>query len=185
MTAGTYLSWASCSQRLPGRASKAAPGVRSHWQCWSLNKAPQGKQNVLKGLGGRGSQTLPCGSQGAPLASYTGTDPAPEAVPHSIGYPQSEHFWGLGEVGSSQLPPALEEAFRASQKHPKTQILQKQYTSLLFSRPQVTGGETEAQLHITHPLPPSPLSLPRWGTADTVNLSSPTHCTQCWAEVAW
>lgn len=65
------------------------------------------KQNVLKGLGGRGSQTLPCGSQGAPLASYTGTDPAPGAVPHSIGYPQSEHFWGLGEVGWAQpLPTA-------------------------------------------------------------------------------
>lgn len=57
------------------------------------------KQNVLKGLGGRGSQTLPCGSQGSPLPSYTGTDPALGAVPHSVGYLPSEHFWGLGEVG--------------------------------------------------------------------------------------
>lgn len=55
------------------------------------------KQNVLTGLGGRGSQTLPCGSQGAPLPSYTGTDPALGADLHSAGYPQSEHFWGAWE----------------------------------------------------------------------------------------
>lgn len=60
------------------------------------------KQNVLKGLGGRGSQTLPCGSQGSPLPIYTGTDPAPGAVLHSTGYLQLKHFWGLGDVGWAQ-----------------------------------------------------------------------------------
>lgn len=75
---------------------QGSPGSQESLAMLESEQSTQGQQTkkVLKGLGGRGSQTFPCGSQGSPLPSYTGTDPAPGAVLHSSGYLQSEHFWG-------------------------------------------------------------------------------------------